>query len=112
MGLVDVQRYLTALIGGERIVIDATLPGEPWDGRSSMPLACGPGRDYPAGTDPGAEKRTLEVEHCDPAVREPFIAALRGLAQRVMLELFSWGAAVVLPGRSARSAAGRSGQQG
>ncbi len=76
VGLVDVHRYLTALIGGERIVIDATFPGAPWDGRSSMPLACGPGRDYPAGADPDTEKRALEAEHCDPAVREPFIVAL------------------------------------
>ena len=75
-GLVDVHRYLTAVVNGERIVIDATFPGEPWDGRSSMPLACGPGRDYPAGEDPDAEKHSLEDEHCDPAVREPFIAAL------------------------------------
>jgi hypothetical protein len=26
--------------------------------------------------DPDAGKRTLEAEHCDPQVREPFIAAL------------------------------------
>ena len=44
-----------------------------------MPLACGEGVDHPAGADPDAEKRRLEAEHCDPAVREPFIAAL-GLA--------------------------------
>lgn len=75
-GLVDVHRYLTAEIDGRRIVIDATFPGERWDGRSSLPLACGPGRDYPAGADPDTEKRRLEAEHCDPAVRESFIAAL------------------------------------
>ncbi len=50
--------------------------GPPWDGRSSMPLACGPGDDHPAGADPDADKRTLEARHCDPAVREQFIAAL------------------------------------
>jgi len=75
-GLIDVHRYLTAVVAGRRIAIDATFPGEPWDGRSPMPLACGDGADHPAGADPDAEKRRLEAEHCDPAVREPFIAAL------------------------------------
>jgi hypothetical protein len=75
-GLIDVHRYLTATVEGQRIVIDATFPGARWDGRSSLPLACGEGDDYPAGADPDAEKRALEDEHCDPAVREPFIAAL------------------------------------
>lgn len=75
-GLVDVHRYLTIVAEGRRINVDATFPGPPWDGRSSLPLACGPGRDYPAGEDPDAEKRALERQHCDPAVREPFIAAL------------------------------------
>ncbi len=77
-GLVDVHRYLTAAVGGRRIVIDATFPGEPWDGHSSLPLACGPGEDHPAGADPTRAKRELERLHCDPAVREPFIAALGG----------------------------------
>jgi hypothetical protein len=75
-GLVDVHRYLTVEMDGERLAIDATFPGPPWDGRSSLPLACGPGTDYPAGPEPDAEKRKLEHEHCDPSVREPFIAAL------------------------------------
>jgi len=75
-GIVDVHRYLTANVDGRRIVIDATFPGPAWDGRSSMPLACGSGQDYPAGSDPDGEKRALEAEHCDPVVREPFIAAL------------------------------------
>jgi hypothetical protein len=79
-GLVDVHRYLTAVIEDRRIIIDATFPGDPWDGRSSLPLAVGPGRDYPAGADPDAEKRALEAEHCDLAMREPFIAALAGLS--------------------------------
>lgn len=77
-GLVDVHRYLTATVAGRRIVIDATFPGKPWDGRSSLPLACGPGEDHPAGADPTREKRELERLHCDPAVREPFIVALSG----------------------------------
>jgi hypothetical protein len=75
-GLVDVHRYLTIVVDGRRITVDATFPGPPGDGRSSLPLACGPGRDDPAGEDPDAEKRALEVKHCDPEVREPFIAAL------------------------------------
>jgi hypothetical protein len=75
-GLVDVHRYLTIVIDGLRITVDATFPGPLWDGRSSLPLACGSGRDYPAGEDPNAEKRALEAKHCDPRVREPFIAAL------------------------------------
>lgn len=75
-GLVDVHRYLEATVEGRRIVIDATFPGKPWDGRSSLPFACGPGEDFPAGDDPDAEKRQLEAEYCDAAVREPFIEAL------------------------------------
>jgi hypothetical protein len=75
-GLIDVHRYITIASGGRRIEIDATFPGPTWDGRSPLPLACGPGRDYPAGEKPDAEKRALEERHCDPAVREPFIAAL------------------------------------
>ena len=75
-GLVDVHRYLTAVVEGKRIVIDATFPGDPWDGSSSLPLACGLGSDHLAGEDPDAEKRALEAEHCDAVVREEFIAAL------------------------------------
>jgi hypothetical protein len=75
-GLVDVHRYLLVTIDGQRLTIDATFPGEPWDGRSSLPLACGPGEDIPAGDHPDREKRALEDDHCDPAMREPFIAAL------------------------------------
>ena len=65
---------------GRRIEIDATFPGPAWDGRSPLPLACGPGQDYPAGKEPDAEKRALEEQHCDPAVREPFIAALASVS--------------------------------
>jgi hypothetical protein len=75
-GLVDVHRYLTIELDGTRIAIDATFAGPRWDGKSSLPLACGPGEDIPAGPAPEAEKLQLEDEHCDPAVREPFIAAL------------------------------------
>jgi hypothetical protein len=75
-GLVDVHRYITARLQGRRVEIDTTFPGTAWDGRSALPLACGPGEDYPAGENPDAEKRALEEQHCDPAIREPFIAAL------------------------------------
>ncbi len=78
-GLVDVHRYLTITLEGQRIEIDATFPGPAWDGRSSLPLACGYGHDFPAGEDPDAEKRALEEQHCDPTIREPFIAALAGV---------------------------------
>jgi orotate phosphoribosyltransferase len=75
-GLVDVHRYLTILMDGQRVAIDATFPGSAWDGRSALPLACGAGDDHPASEDPDADKRALEAEHCDPAIRERFIAAL------------------------------------
>jgi hypothetical protein len=75
-GLVDVHRYITVALGGRRIEIDATLPGPTWDGQSPLPLACGPGQDYPVREEPDAEKRALEEQHCDPTIREPFIAAL------------------------------------
>ena len=76
-GLIDVHRYLRIVVGGRRIVVDVTFPGAPpWDGVSSMPLACGEGGDHLAGGDPDADKRALQAAHCDPAVREPFIAAL------------------------------------
>jgi len=73
---VGVHPYLTIELGGRRIAIDATFPGAPWDGCESKPFACGLGEDRPAGSDPDAEKRQLEAEHCDPAAREPFIEAL------------------------------------
>jgi hypothetical protein len=75
-GLTDVHRYLTLQLDRDRITVDATFPGPRWDGRASLPLACGPGHDYPSREDPDAEKRELEAAHCDPSVREPFIAAL------------------------------------
>lgn len=82
-GLLDVHRYLTIDLDGQRIEIDATFPGPAWDGHSSLPLACGPGRDYPSSGDPDAEKRALEVAHCDPAMRERFIAVLASVTLEV-----------------------------
>ena len=53
------------------------FPGDPpWDGHTSIPLACGEGQDFPASDDPAAGKAALEASHCDPQAREPFIAAL------------------------------------
>ncbi|HEX3509961.1 MAG TPA: hypothetical protein VHT27_02560 [Solirubrobacteraceae bacterium] len=75
-GLVDVHRYLTIKVLDERVSVDATFPGPQWDGHSPMPLACDLGEDHPAGENPDGEKRALEEEHCDAAVREPFIQAL------------------------------------
>jgi hypothetical protein len=76
-GLVDVHTYATVLIEGGRVKIDVTFPSTViWDGRSDMPLACGEGSDVPASGDPWEQKAALVAEHCDPSVREPFIAAL------------------------------------
>jgi hypothetical protein len=76
-GLVDVHTFLTADIDGRRTTIDVTFPSDqPWNGTSDMPLACGEGEDYPVDGDPWALKGELVATHCDPAVREPFIAAL------------------------------------
>jgi hypothetical protein len=82
-GLVDVHRYLTIEAGARRVVVDATFPGGPrWGGHSDMALACGPGEDYPAGEDPDGEKLRLQAEHCEAAIREPFIAALASASAR------------------------------
>ena len=76
-GLIDVHRYLLIRVGGRQITLDVTFPGgEPWDGRSSLPLACGSGEDVAAGDNPDSDKRALEARYCNPAVRESFIAAL------------------------------------
>jgi adenylate cyclase class IV len=75
-GLVDVHRYLTIKIEGQRLAVDATFPGASWDGRSPMPLSCGPGEDIPADAEPDRHKEGLERRYCAPAIREPFIAAL------------------------------------
>jgi hypothetical protein len=79
-GLVDVHRYLIVQVDGRTVTLDATFPGgPPWDGRTPMRLACGPGTDHPVVTDdPAGEKRALELAHCDLTVREAFVAALAG----------------------------------
>jgi hypothetical protein len=81
-GLTDVHRYLVMTLACREVTIDITFPADqPWDGRQSMRLACGDGRDYPAGDDPDADKAALETSYCDPLVREPFIAALTRASQ-------------------------------
>jgi hypothetical protein len=76
-GLLDVHTYATIARDGHSAVVDVTFAGEPrWDGRSDMPLACGAGTDHDAGADPVSTKAALVHSYCDPAVREPFIAAL------------------------------------
>jgi hypothetical protein len=81
-GLTDVHRYLLITLDGCEVQIDVTFPSDEWDGHSSMPLACGEGRDFLCGEDPASEKSSLERRFCDPVVREPFIAALSGATQR------------------------------
>ncbi|HEY2552259.1 MAG TPA: hypothetical protein VGI64_16950 [Streptosporangiaceae bacterium] len=76
-GLTDVHRYLAISLGAAEVTLDVTFPADArWDGRSSMRLACGDGQDFAAGNDPDADKAALEAQHCDPRLREPFIAAL------------------------------------
>ena len=67
---------MVATVDGRATQVDVTFPLSAWDGVSDIPLACGDGDDYPAGSAPLASKAVLVKEHCDPAVREPFIAAL------------------------------------
>lgn len=82
-GLTDVHRYLVLTRAGQPVTIDITFPAtRPWDGSGSMSLACGEGPDFPAGDDPDGDKAALEARYCDPAVREPFIAALSLAARR------------------------------
>jgi hypothetical protein len=77
-GLVDVHTYVVATLNGRDVRLDVTFPGPPWDGVSDMPIAAAEGADVPAGDDSAATKAALVREHCDPAVREPFITALTG----------------------------------
>ena len=80
-GLVDVHTFATARIAQTNVRLDVTFPIPQWDGESSIALHCGPGQDHPAGLAPLDTKSRLVSEFCDPAVREPFIAALGTLTQ-------------------------------
>lgn len=76
-GLIDVHTYLTVTVGVEPVRVDVTFaPREPWAGDDHMQLRCGEGFDVRGGRFPNRTKRELVSLHCDPAIREPFIAAL------------------------------------
>lgn len=75
-GLADVHTFARADLGSGPTVIDVTFPVEDWDRRSDMVLACGPGVDHPGGPYPLERKAALVAKHCDPELREGFIAAL------------------------------------
>lgn len=76
-GLVDVHTYALLALNGRDVRVDVTFPVKDWDGMSDMELACGPGEDSLAGPDALGSKAVLVRRRCDPAVREPFIAALK-----------------------------------
>jgi hypothetical protein len=67
-GIVAVHRYLTARIGGRRVMIDATFPSRAqWDGISSMPLASGPAwtiRPSGSGIDKRSWRRVTATRAC------------------------------------------------
>lgn len=76
-GLVDVHNYATVGSSeGDPLVLDVTFPVADWDGTSPMEVISGPGEDRLAGHDLLDEKQQLVAAYCDPAQREPFIAAL------------------------------------
>jgi hypothetical protein len=75
-GLVDVHTFAVLTLDGRATQVDVTFPLDDWDGVADIPLASGDGDDYAGGPDALAAKALLVEEHCDPAVREPFIAAL------------------------------------
>ena len=80
-GLVDIHTYARADLGSGALVIDVTFPIDRWDGTSETVLACGPGTDHLAGPEPLKKKAALVARHCDPEVREPFIAALTSMCR-------------------------------
>jgi hypothetical protein len=75
-GLIDVHRYLSIAVEGQRVSLDVTVPGERWDERSALGPVCGAGQDFLAGADPDAAMAALEREHCDADARAAFLAAL------------------------------------
>ena len=56
------------------LILDVACPLDGWDRHSDIAFACGPGCDHPAGPEPRVTKATLVSEHCDPDLREAFIA--------------------------------------
>lgn len=75
-GLIDVHTFIRAELEERWVTIDVTFPAADWDGRTDMALACGAGDDHRAGSDPLQTKAGLVAAHCEPHLREPFIAAL------------------------------------
>jgi acyl dehydratase len=76
-GLADVHTYLTVAAGRGPVRVDVTFASKtPWAGDGDVPLSCGEGLDVPGGRFPNRTKRQLVALHCDPAIREPFIAGL------------------------------------
>jgi hypothetical protein len=75
-GLADVHTFATLVLDTTTVRVDVTMPLSGWDGHSDTPLACDAGHDQPAGPDPLASKAVLVNRHCDPRLRECFIAAL------------------------------------
>ncbi|MEY2422032.1 MAG: hypothetical protein QOI95_2099 [Acidimicrobiaceae bacterium] len=76
-GLTDVHTYARVTRPeGLPLTVDVTFPLPRWDGITSLPLACGEGRDQAAGNDPIRSKAALTARWCDAEAREPFIAAL------------------------------------
>lgn len=75
-GLIDVHRYLSIVVEGQRVSLDVTVPGEPWDERSALGPVCGPGQDFLSRADPDAGMTALEEEHGDAQARAAFLAAL------------------------------------
>jgi hypothetical protein len=75
-GVRDVHTYMTLLIDGRRVAIDATVSGERWDGSSDMPLSCSDGTDIDGGSDPRGMKARLVAENCDPVARDRVIERL------------------------------------
>jgi hypothetical protein len=74
-GLVAVHRYLTLVAGGDRVSVDATLPGAAWDGRTSMEPVCGAGRDFLVRENPDQELQALEAKYRDAAAHAAFVRA-------------------------------------
>jgi hypothetical protein len=75
-GLIDLHNYATVRLARERVALDVTFPVTSWDGESPMEVACGRGKDQPAGQDLMAEKELLVATYCDRTKRDPFIDAL------------------------------------
>lgn len=76
-GLIDVHTYMTANVGGRRVVLDLTFPHSPaWDGVSDMQVPFPLGDDFEAGEDPIASKEELVARFGDASLRRRLIDAI------------------------------------